>query len=1051
VRLDGALDPAVLARCLSEIVRRHEALRTVFSVQDGQPVQSIAAPRPVPLPVVDLSGTGPVDPEMRRLAAAGAQVPIDLASGLLLRATLVRLDAVHHALLLNLHHIAADGWSLGILANELAALYPAFAAGRPSPLPELPIQYKDFAVWERRRAEEDTVRHLAHWRQRLAGAPEIELPTDLPRPRSRTFRGAGERLAVPASIAGRLNGLTREVGASLAMACFAAFEVLLARHTGQEDGMIGLSVAHRDRPELAGLIGQLSNILAVRTHLGGAPGFRALLGRVREGLLEDLAHQDLSFDRLVAELRPQRDPGRHPLVPVMFGFRSVPAARSATGGPGFELVEFETGLARFDLELTLWEEAGEIRGALLYHLDLFHPATARRMARQLEALLAAAAGDPERRAMELPLLSEAERHQLLVEWNDTALSGGDWSFLRQIASVVARDPGAPAVEHNGEILSYAELDRRANRLAHHLIARGVGPGRHVGLLLDRSLHWPVAVLACLRAGAAFVALDPRHPRQRLEATAADAGLDLLLVAEGSPELAGPKRLDLDAEAAAIADRSGDRPAWEPSPEDAAYLVYTSGSTGTPKGVLLVHRNLGAYGPFSGGLGIRPDDAYLHTASLGFAASVRQLLTPLARGARVVLAGADDIADPAALLALARDRRVTVLDLVASYWQSLGEVLDRLAPEARSRLLESGPRLLLAASEPLPASVPRRWARLLPEARFVNLLGHSETSGTNVFHAARDSGGSIGGMGLVPAGRPAPGKRIWLLDDRLQPVPLGAIGEICVAGDAATRGYWRHPAKTAETLVPDPVGGTPGARLYRTGDLGRFRPDGTLVFVGRRDRQVKVRGQRIEVAEIEAALGRLPGVGRAVVESRPVAGAGGETEIELVAYLTPGPGGPPDPADLRRQLGARLPPSMIPAAFVTLAALPLTPTGKLDRAALPAPEHAAGSTPSSPPRNPIEARMAEIWAEVLHRPQVGITDGFFDLGGHSLVAVLLLARIREAFGVDIGLRAFLEDANVAAASLAVESSLIAAADPGELARVAAEVEALSEEEVLAGLG
>jgi amino acid adenylation domain-containing protein len=1062
VRLRGALDPAVLARCLSEIVRRHEALRTAFSIRDDQPVQSIVTPRPLSLPLVDLSTVDPEDreDEMRRLATAGAQAPIDLAAGLLVRATLLRLAAAGHVLLLNLHHIAADGWSLGVLANELAALYPAFAAGRPSPLPELPLQYKDYAVWQRRRAEEETERHLAHWRQRLAGAPEIELPTDRPRPRSRTFRGAGERLAVPASTTGKLLSLAHDARASLAMASLAAFEALLARYTGQQDGMIGLSAAHRDRPELAGLIGQLSNLLAVRTHLGGGPDFRTLLGRVRDGLLADLAHQDLSFDRLVAELRPQRDPGRHPLVPVMFGFRSVPRARHADDGPRFELVGFETGLARFDLELTLWDKDGEVHGALLYHLDLFHPTTARRLARQYEALLAAAVQDPERPVPELPLLNEAERHQLTVEWNDTAVpdTGPGWSVLDRIRSAVARDPGAPAVEHGGETLSFSELDRRANRLARHLLARGAGPGRHAGLLLDRSLHWPVAVLACLRAGAAFVPLDPRHPRERLEATAADAGLALLLTAAGSPNLgeAGLRtldRLDLDAEADDIARQPGERPDWEPSPEDAAYLVYTSGSTGTPKGAVAVHRNLGSYAALAGRLGIGPGDAYLHTASLGFAAAVRQLLAPLARGARVVLAGAGDIADPAALLALARDRRVTVLDLVASYWQSLGEVLDRLPPEARQALLDGGPRLLLAASEPLPAAVPRRWAGLLPGARFIHLFGHSETSGIDSVQplSARDPSGDSGsGAARVPLGRPAPGRRIWLLDDRLQPAPLGAVGEICIAGDAAVRGYWRRPERTAEAFVPDPVSETPGARLYRTGDLGRLLPDGILVFAGRRDRQVKVRGQRVEVAEIEAALDGLPGVARAVVEPRPAVSGG----VGLIAYLTPGPGGPPDPAELRRRLGERLPPSMIPAAFVVLADFPLTPTGKLDRAALPAPGlSGAGAGEGGdlqPPRTPIEARMAELWAGVLGHPRVGSGDGFFDLGGHSLLAVLLLARVREAFGVDLGLRAFLEEATVAASAAAVEDALIAAADPGELARVMAEVEALTEDDVLAGL-
>jgi amino acid adenylation domain-containing protein len=1060
VRLSGPLDPAVLARCLSEVVRRHEALRTSFATVEGQPVQSVAVPRPVPLPLVELSALDLREREMRRLATAVAQVPLDLASGLLMRAVLVRLDEAGHVLLLNLHHIAVDLWSLGILANELAALYPAFAAGQPSPLPELPLQYKDFAVWQRRGADEETGRHLAYWRRRLDGAVELELPTDRPRPRSRTFHGVSERLAVSAETGAGLRALTRETGASLAMATLAAFQALLARHAGQEDGMIGMSVARRDRPELAGLIGQLSNIMAVRTDLAGEPGFRALLARVRQGLLADLAHQDLSFDRLVAELRPQRDPDRHPLVQVMFVFRAAPGPHRTADGPSFALVDFDTGLARFDLELALGEQAGEVGGVLLYHTDLFHPTTALRLARQYEALLAAAIRDPGCPVLELSLLGEAERHQLLREWNDTALpeAGPGWSVLAWIEAAVARDPEAPAVEHDGETLSFGELDRWANRLAHHLRALGAGPGRHVGLLLERSLHWPVAVLACLRSGAAFVPLDPRYPRERLETVAADAGLALLLTTAGAPDLpglAGVRTVDLDAEAAALGRLSVERPAWKPSPADAAYLVYTSGSTGVPKGVVAVHGNLGSYAALAGWLGIGPGDAYLHAAALGFAASVRQLLAPLARGARVIVAGADDVADPMALLALARRRRATVLDLVPSYWQSLGEVLDRLAPEARSGLLAGDLRLLLASSEPLPTAVPRRWAGLLPAARFVLLFGHSETSSINAVHPVPLSadGPAPALPATIPLGRPAPGRRIWLLDDRLELVPLGAMGELCIAGEAASRGYWRRPERTAEAFVPDPSSGSPGARLYRTGDLGRLLPDGTLVFAGRRDRQVKVRGQRVEVAEIEAALVQLPGVGRAVVEPRPVGGgdAAAGDRIGLVAYVTPGPGGPPDPAELRRRLGERLPPSMIPAMVVVLAALPLTPTGKLDRAALPAPDLASGEADHPPPRTPIETRMAELWAEVLGRPRVGTGDGFFELGGHSLLAVLLLARVREVFGVDLGLRAFLAEATVAASAAAVEEALLAAADPGELERVMAEVESLAGSAVLAELG
>jgi amino acid adenylation domain-containing protein len=1053
LRLAGALDPQALAQALAEIVRRHEALRTVFVEADGLPLQQVAPPPPLSLPWIDLAGLAPAprDREIRRLAAAGARRPFDLSSGLLLRAALVRAGSGEHFLLCALHHIAGDGWSLGVLAGELARLYTARLAGRPAPLPELPLQYRDFAVWERERsAVLDS--QLDYWRERLSGLPQLELPTDLPRPRERTWKGASRRLALPAVLSERLRALAREEGATLPMVALAAFQLLLCRYTGQEDLGVALSVANRERAELAGLIGQFSNTVVSRADLTGRPSFRALLSRVRGAALGDYAHQGLSFDRLVEALQPQRDPSRHPLVQVMFGFRNAPVPRDGMPGLTLSFLEFETGLSRFDLELVLWEEGLEVQGAILYNTDLFRATTVARLAGHLQRLLAGAVQAQDFPVAELPLLSAAERHQLQVEWNDTATPGDGRSILQRIAGAAERDTGDPdamAVACGGEVLSYGELARRSSRLARYLRARGAGPGCRVGLLLDRSLLWPVALLACLRSGAAFVPLDPRYPEERLRYMATDARLAFLLTA------AGQGRLDLPVETidvAAVAGEGGEpggddgphvqepgKPG-EPGLEDLAYLVYTSGSTGLPKGVAVAHRNLSDYATLAGSLGIGPGDSYLHSASLGFAAAVRQLLAPLSRGATVVLATADELADPLALCRLLRRSGVTVLELVPSYWQSLGAVLDRLDPAAREDLLDNELRLLLAASEPLPSAVPRRWAELRPAARFVHFLGHSETSGIDAVYpvpAPAPGAPAAPSPPIVPLGRPAPDRRIYLLDAALHPVPLGIAGEIYIGGAAVASGYWERPELTAAAFVPDPLGGEPGARLYRTGDQGRLSPDGTLIFAGRRDRQTKVRGQRVEIGEIEAALAALPGVGRAVVEPRPVQGG----EVELVAYLTPGATSPPGTAELRRRLGERLPPSMIPAAFVLLETLPLTPTGKLDRAALPAPQAAPGEDQVAP-RSGLEARMAEIWAETLHLPRVGALDDFFALGGHSLLAVLLLARVREAFGVEVGLRAFLSQPTVAGLSSEVESQLIAAADPEELATVMEEVCQLS---------
>ncbi len=1005
VRLVGGLDVPALAASLREIVKRHQVLRTVFEDERGEPAQQVVALPPLPLPVVDLAGLSPE----RREAEAVVRIEVearrgfDLGAGLLLRGLLLRLGPREHALVLDLHHIACDGNSLHILTEELAALY----AGQS--LPPLPLQYADYAVWEQERQDgPEMAAHLAFWRERLEGCPDLSLPIDRPRPRQRSFRGGLQRLSLPMAEPAR--ELARRESATLAMVAIAAFQALLGRYAGQDDVAVASPAANRPRPELERLIGTFSNIVVMRTDLSGSPGFRALLGRVRAEVLAAHAHQELSFDRVVEELHPERDPSRHPLVQVMLNFRQAPSKPVELPDVHLERIDLESGGARFDLELSLWEEDGDFKGILIYGADLFLSTTAARLAVHFGRLLAAALAEPEIPVADLPLLTEAEAHQLLHEWNDTDSESPVGSIVDQVRAVAARRPDAVAVVGPDRSLTFRELMEEVDRLA----VRLPGPGKRIALFLDRGTDLAVAVLAVLAAGAAFVPLDPRYPKARLDRMLADSGAALTLDQEGL----GGGALSCEAGEG----RGGVFPSTAP-----AYLIYTSGSTGEPKGVVIARRNLDGYAEALGTrLGIAEEDVYLHTASFAFSSSVRQLLLPLARGARLVVASADEIADPLALGRLAQREGVTVVDLVPSYAQGL--------VEAGGHDLGDRLRLVLTASEPLPPGLPERWRRVFGPVSWFNMLGHTETTGIDAVQSMEE--GSSGALG-----RPLPRRQVHILDPGLRPVPIGVTGEVVIGGDGVGFGYWNQPGLTAEVFVPDPW--TPGARLYRSGDLGRRLPDGTLAFAGRRDHQVKIRGQRVETGEIEAELSRCPGVSRAVVTAR--SGPGGDTR--LVAYVTPKG---LDPISLRRALAERVPPSLVPSAFVVLDKLPVTPTGKLDRSALPEPGPALASK-SRLPRTRLETRLADLWAEALERPGLGVDDDFFELGGHSLLAVLLLARVRESLGVEVSLRAFFGHPTVAGMAGEVVDRVIATADPAELAAVAAEVSALSDAAVAAGLG
>jgi amino acid adenylation domain-containing protein len=998
VRLAGALDIPVLGRALAEVMRRHETLRVAFVELEGEPRVRVAAPGPVHLPLVDLSGLPAA--EVRRLAGDltldEARRGFDLAAGALLRVLLLKVDRREHKVVLTLHHIAADGWSLGVLVQEVGALYGAFLRGGRSPLPELPFQYADYAAWQRSWLQGEILeKELAHWRAKLEGAdPVLALPFDHPRPALRSDRGATRILVLPAELAQGVEQLSRREGVSLFMTLLAAFLALLERYTGQQDLVIGYPVANRDRSDIEGLIGVFLNTLVLRVDLSSDPPVRALLGRVRDEVLDAQSHAQLPFERLVEELRVERSLSYNPVFQVLFVLQNTPASELEIPGLAVETAIVDLAIAQFDLSCRFEKSGDTLLGRLEYSRDLFDGTTIERLAGGFGRLLAAAVADPGRRLSELPLLSEAELHQTAREWSDSGRAWEDWDgeriCLPQLCEAqAARSPRAPALTFGEETLSYAELHRRANRLAHRLRRMGIGPEARVGVLLERSAEMVVALLGILKAGGAYVPLDPAFPAERLAWMAGDAGLAALLTDERlAGSLAVPPAcpvLKLDLERRSLAGESEADPAAWAVADNLAYVLYTSGSTGRPKGVAVPHRALvNLLASIRERPGLTAGDTLLAVTTISFDIAVVEIFLPLVVGARMVLARPEEAAEGAALARLIARSGATVLQATPATWQMLlsgGEAA--LAP---LRGICGGEALAPGLAAELAARTRSFW----------NLYGPTETT---VWSTAQlvDGGG-----GTVPIGRPIANTRAVLLDGAGGPVPLGAAGHLHLGGSGVARGYLHRPELTAERFVPDPLSAEPGARLYRTGDLARFLADGTLEYLGRGDQQVKLRGFRIELGEIEAAIRQHPGVREAAVVL--LDGTGNVEDRALAAYVVGDEDGAPAVGDLRSFLQGRLPSYMLPSFFTALPRLPLTPSGKVDRKALVAKGRQGGEAePGRAPRTPMEKLLAEIFAEILKLERVGADDNFFELGGHSLLATQVISRLRAAIGVELPLR------------------------------------------------
>ncbi len=1032
LRITGSLDVDALERSFNEIVRRHEVLRATFPVKNGEPVQAAAPHLPVALRVVDSTryrttdthGAGgiadaapasetPEDAIRRAMDLISGEVrrPFDLAHGPLIRLALFRIGPREHILVMTTHHIVSDGWSMGIFVKELTALYRAFSAGEPSPLPELPIQYADFAVWQRGRLTGEALAgQLDYWKRQMAGAPPVlELPTDRPHPPVQTFEGRTERFHVGPELTEKLNGLGRQAGATLFMTLLAAFNVLLHRYSGQEDIVVGSPVANRNQAETEPLIGFFVNMPPFRADLSGDPSFMELLGRVKRMTLDAYAHQDIPFEQLVDALQTERRLSHSPLFQVMFVLQN--AARSGLELPGLTIapMDLDSDTARFDLSLWVQESAEDLRAEIEYNTALFDADTIKRMAGHFLTLLEGATADPHARISALPLLTEAERRLMLESWNDTRMDyPSDTCMHRLFEARAARAPERVALVHGDRELTYGELNAGANQLARHLRSMGVGPDVLVGVCVERSLELVVALLGVLKAGGAYVPLDPAFPPDRLALMLEDAQVAVLLTQEellaDLPPIGG-RMVCLDRDWEDVSRWDDSNPETGPGvgsgagPENLAYVIYTSGSTGRPKGVQIPHRPLTNFLiSMAAEPGLTERDVLLAVTTISFDIAALEIYLPLIMGGRVVMASRDVAADGSRLLETLRECGATVMQATPAGWRLL------LAAGWEGK----HPLKILCGGEAFPRDLA---LQLLERGESVwNVYGPTETTIWSavgrVTEAARTGGRAGEGKQDMPEpiGRPLGNTQIYVLDRNLRPVPIGVSGELHIGGDGLARGYLNRPDLTADRFVPDPFSSHPGARMYKTGDLVRYLPDGSIEFLGRMDHQVKVRGFRIELGEIETVLSGHPDVDQCVAivrEDRP-------GDQRLLACFIPRKGGnAPAAGDLRAFLKEKLPDYMTPSAFFSMEAFPLTPNGKINRRALPGPDAvgtgaggAAGDATYVAPQNEVEQAIAAIWQDVLRLERVGVHDNFFDLGGHSFLVIQVHGKLRETLDADV---------------------------------------------------
>ncbi|HEU5376092.1 MAG TPA: amino acid adenylation domain-containing protein [Ktedonobacteraceae bacterium] len=1029
VGLSGKLDINAMERAFQEIIQRHEALRTTFSMVESQLMQVVSPQVPFSLNIIDLQmfSEDVRRTKGRRLIKEEFHRPFDLLHGPLLRVSLLKLKEQSHALFLCMHHIISDAWSMEILFSEFKTLYAAYINGEPSPLPDLPIQYADYAIWQRDWLQGEVLNEqLEYWKKQLAGLPALQLPFDHPRPAIQTFRGAVRNMVVPEKLTSQLNVMSRNAGVTLFMALLGAYQTLLYRYTDQTCIPVGIPIAGRTESNLEPLIGCFINTLVIRTDFDDNPTFLDLLKRVREAAIGAYEHQDIPFEKLVESLQPDRNLSHNPLTQVMFALQNVPqgevhlpelsfvtlstvenSIRSGVGAnPGQESqlhrAMSENKTAMFDLDMTFWERGDTLLAELKYNTDLFEAETIDRFQGHFLTLLENIVADPKQRINEISLLSAQERELVLEKWNETEVPYPlEHLFHEFVLEQVLSDPMAPAVSDEQEQLSYQELLTRAEHLAAHLQAAGIRAGQEqlLGLYMERSVSWAVAVLATMLAGGVYLPLDPHHPAGRLRYILQHARCRRVLTTRAQ----APRLAELLGEATVqvyciedLAEQAD--AAYRPvnyTGAHLAYVIYTSGSTGMPKGVMVEHRGmLNHLLAKVEALTLGPQDIVAQTASHCFDISIWQLLAAWLVGGHVRIYPEQVASDPEALLHRIEADSTSVIETVPSLLRAMLDLLDQGSHEQRPTLPKL--RWMVPTGESLGADLAQRWLRYYPRIPLLNAYGPTECS-DDVTHYLIDEPLEPEALGRsIPIGSALPNLQLYVLDGQQRPQPVGIWGEIYVGGVGVGRGYLGDPARTAGSFVPDPWGQVAGGRLYRTGDLGRYRSGGVIEFLGRVDHQVKLRGYRIELGEIEQVLRSHAGVRESIVhvcEDEP-------GRQRLVAYIVPQPGEQPELEDLRQLAREALPEYMVPAAFVQLEAIPLTPNGKVDRQALPTPtEQDSGQdlTGYVAPRTVLESQLVAIWSQLLGVERVGVYDDFFALGGHSLLTVRLVSEIERLCG------------------------------------------------------
>ncbi|MFN6461921.1 MAG: non-ribosomal peptide synthetase [Nostoc sp. DedVER02] len=1024
LRLTGSLNFTALKQTFNEIVRRHEILRTRFLMVDQEPVQAIAAQScpnapslTIPFPLIDIRNFESQEREtqVQRIATAEAQYPFNLAIGLLLRVKLLQLDEAEYVLLLNLHHIVADGWSIGVLIRELGVLYKAFVEDQrclmSTPLPELPIQYADFAQWQREWLQglggngySPLQTQLAYWQKQLDGISALNLPTDRLRPAVPTYRGAKQFLELPQSLTQGLEALSYQENVTLFMTMLAAFQTLLYRYTQQEDIAVGSAIANRNRSELEGLIGFFVNSLVLRTDFSGNPTFQELLNRVREVTLGAYTHQDLPFEKLVEELHPERDLSRHPLFQVVFSLQNTPIEALELPGLKLSLFDFDSKIAKIDLEFHLWRDLETLKGEVVYSTDLFDRSTITRMLGHYQILLEGIVVNPKQRLSDLPLLTKEERQQLLIDWNNTKKNYSDNKCFHQLFEAqVEKNPDAIAIGFGNQQLSYKELNIRSNQLAHYLRKIGVTIESLVGICIERSPKMIIGLLAILKAGGAYLPLDPSYPQERLNFMLEDAQVSVLLTQEKLlqhfTEFSKPI-ISIDKDWVTITQHSRENPKSYVTLENLAYVIYTSGSTGQPKGVLIEHRGLSNLAAQIEVFNLQPSNRILQFASLSFDASIFEIVMALQKGATLYLADQECLLPGKALLQLLREKAITHVTLPPA-------VLAVLPTESLPEL-----QTIISAGESCSEDIVKRWWS--SSRKFFNAYGPTEATVWSTVTEVKSVSEK------PPIGCPIANTEIYILDKHLQPVPIGILGELYIGGDGLARGYLNCPELTAEKFITNLFNDKKGARFYKTGDLAKYRPDGNIEFLGRIDNQVKITGFRIELSEIETVIIQHKNIQKAIVISQ-----GNLSENKyLVAYIVSKSPQEQTIIELREFLKEKLPEYIIPKAFVILDSLPLTANGKVDRSALKAVNIRSRSIDKIfiPPRTPTESTLAKIWAEVLNVENIGIHDNFFDLGGNSLLAVRLLDQINKEFERDLPLSNLFLNQTIESLAIALSSKI-----------------------------